>query len=55
LLQMAIVYVPFLQDIFRTTAISLFDWVIILSFGLTIVLAEEIRKMIMRGIIKRRT
>ena len=47
-LQLSVVYVPFLQDIFRTTALEISDWIIILSFGLVIVLVEEIRKMIMR-------
>ena len=47
-LQVLIVYVPFLQDVFRTTALDLFDWVVILSFGLTIILVEEIRKAVMR-------
>ncbi len=47
-LQACVVYVPFMQDIFRTTALTLYDWVIILSFGLTIVLAEEVRKLIAR-------
>ncbi len=48
LLQMSVVYVPFMQEIFRTTALSFSEWMIILSFGLTIVLAEEVRKLIAR-------
>lgn len=47
-LQAIVVYVPFMQNIFRTTALSLFDWCIILSFGLSIILVEEIRKLIAR-------
>ncbi len=48
LLQIMVVYVPFMQEIFRTTALDLSDWIVILTFGLTIVLVEEIRKMLMR-------
>ncbi|MGM0482504.1 MAG: cation-translocating P-type ATPase [Patescibacteria group bacterium] len=46
--QIAVVYVPFLQDVFRTASLSLSDWGIILSFGLIIILVEEVRKLIAR-------
>jgi len=39
-----LVYVPFLQKIFQTTAIGWTDWTILFIFSLLIFLAEEIRK-----------
>lgn len=48
LLQLSVVYVPFMQNIFRTAPLDFSDWVIILSFASSIVLVEEIRKLIMR-------
>ena len=44
-LHLAIIYVPWLQNIFKTTALTLVDWILILTVGLSIVLVEEIRKL----------
>jgi Ca2+-transporting ATPase len=40
----AIVYVPFLQPLFRTAPLSLMDWVILYSLAPLVLLIEEIRK-----------
>ena len=42
LLQLLILYVPQLQVIFRTTAIGLFDWAIIIIMSSTILIAQKI-------------
>lgn len=42
ILQLLILYVPQLQIIFRTTAIGLIDWIIILLVASTILLAKKI-------------
>jgi P-type Ca2+ transporter type 2C len=44
LLQVALVYVPFLQVAFHTAPIGLRDWGIILAAGVSLFLLEEIRK-----------
>ena len=47
LLQVLIIYTPQLQLIFRTTSITLFDWVLIIIFASTIIITEKIiRKVI---------
>lgn len=48
LLQLFAVYTPFMQQVLHTTALSLFDWIIILLVGVVIVIVEEVRKMIYR-------
>ena len=48
LLQLIIVYVPFMQLIFKTVSLSLHDWVIICSVSSSIVLFEELRKWLTR-------
>ncbi len=40
----AIIYIPFFQKIFQTTAIGWSDWAILFVFALLIFLAEELRK-----------
>ncbi|CDG64576.1 MAG: P-type Ca2+ transporter type [Methanobacterium sp.] len=40
LLQLAVIYLPFLQGIFRTTALGLFDWVVILLIACTIFISD---------------
>ncbi len=45
LLQMAVVYVPFLQMAFRTVPLSLADWDIILIAGGLLFTVEELRKV----------
>ncbi|WP_409201056.1 cation-translocating P-type ATPase [Methanobrevibacter sp. DSM 116169] len=42
LLQLLVIYLPFLQDIFRTTAIGLIDWIIIILISLTIIVSDKI-------------
>jgi len=44
----AMIYVPFLQEFFGTTAIGPFDWAFLALMACIIVLAEEIRKLIAR-------
>jgi Ca2+-transporting ATPase len=47
-LQFSILYIPILQTIFKTTALSFHDWVIIVSSTFPIVLLEELRKYFIR-------
>ncbi|WP_460008409.1 calcium-transporting P-type ATPase, PMR1-type [Methanobacterium movens] len=42
LLQLMVIYVPFLQDIFRTTAISPVDWALIMVISSLILVSEKI-------------
>ena len=48
LLQFAIVYVPFMQYIFKTVPLSLSDWGIIFAVSAPLLLVEELRKFIAR-------
>lgn len=48
LLQLCIIYIPFLQYIFKTVPLSLYDWGIIFACTFPIVIMEEIRKLIVR-------
>jgi Ca2+-transporting ATPase len=49
ILQMAILYIPALQYIFKTVPLSLHDWLIIVAISSPIILLEEIRKLITRS------
>ena len=40
LLQLGVIYLPFLQGVFRTTALGAFDWVIILLVACTIFISD---------------
>lgn len=48
-LQLAAVYVPFMQKILHTVPLSLADWAVILPIAATIVFVEEARKLVMRA------
>ncbi|MCL6471899.1 MAG: cation-transporting P-type ATPase [Firmicutes bacterium] len=43
-----IIYVPFLQRIFGTAPLGIVEWIIALSFGVVIFLADELRKWYLR-------
>ncbi len=43
-----LVYVPQLQHVFGTVALSLTDWLFLISLAIVVVLAEEIRKFLSR-------
>lgn len=47
-LHLAIVYIPFLQNIFHTTSLTLTEWLIILAVASSIVVVEEVRKLIVK-------
>jgi len=47
-LQSAIVYIPFMQHIFKTVPLSLHDWVVVVILAAPIVVIEEIRKVVAR-------
>src|SRR4030067_407235 len=49
LLQVAVVYVPFLQPIFRTEALRIFDWVIVTLVASSVLLMLEVWKAIDRS------
>ncbi len=46
-LQIIILYTPFMQRIFDTTALSLRDWLIALLVGFSVIIVDEIRKKFM--------
>ncbi len=48
LLQLGVIYLPFLQGIFRTTALGLFDWVIILLIASTILVSDWLVERIVK-------
>jgi len=48
LLQLSVIYIPFLQGIFRTTAISYIDWVLILVVASTIFISELISEKVIK-------
>jgi magnesium-transporting ATPase (P-type) len=43
-----LIYVPFMQPFFGTTALGLTDWAYLAFFALLVVFAEEIRKFFAR-------
>ena len=45
---LSIVYIPYLQDIFGTTALGIYQWLYILSFIPIMFFAEELRKYVVR-------
>ena len=45
-LQMAVVYVPFMQDAFGTVALNAWDWAVIFGAGGALFLIEEMRKVL---------
>ncbi len=44
----ALIYVPMLQNVFGTTALGLTDWLYLMALAVTVIFAEEARKIIMR-------
>jgi len=52
LLLCAIIYVPFLQEIFNTAAIGLKDWLFLIIIPIPLLLIEELRKAISRKLNK---
>jgi potassium/sodium efflux P-type ATPase len=51
----AIVYVPFLQKIFSTTGLDLFDWSMLVVFMVAVLLIEEFRKVILPKLLKKKS
>jgi Ca2+-transporting ATPase len=51
-LQMAVVYIPFLQTVFKTQPLGLFDWVMVLVISSFPLLAMEVVKLVKRMIRK---
>jgi magnesium-transporting ATPase (P-type) len=47
-----LVYVPFMQTLFGTTALGLFDWAFLAALAVIVVFAEEIRKWFARKLAK---
>jgi magnesium-transporting ATPase (P-type) len=41
-------YLPFLQGVFNTAALSVTDWLMLWGFGLALLVADEIRKALSR-------
>jgi magnesium-transporting ATPase (P-type) len=44
----AISYVPALQSLFHTAALSATDWLLLVAFGLLVIVADELRKVLLR-------
>lgn len=44
----AISYLPALQSVFHTAALSVTDWLILTAFGLVLLAADELRKWLLR-------
>ncbi|MBI4322597.1 MAG: calcium-translocating P-type ATPase, SERCA-type [Chloroflexi bacterium] len=49
LLQMAVLYIPFLQDIFRVTALGPDDWLVLILVSSTALIGGEIGKRVLRS------
>ena len=47
-LQLCIVYLPPLQEVFKTTALELEDWALILAVASSVLVVEEVRKFLLR-------
>jgi P-type Ca2+ transporter type 2C len=47
-LQLMLVYAPFMQYIFKTVPLAFGDWITIISASFSIVIAEEVRKLVAR-------
>jgi len=47
-LQLAAVYLPFMQKILRTTALGFSDWLLVVAVSFSVILFEELRKLIYR-------
>ena len=47
------IYTPFMQEILRTTGLTLIEWLIIAVASLSVILAEEIRKYFARRSLKK--
>jgi magnesium-transporting ATPase (P-type) len=43
-----LVYVPLMQQFFGTTALGFTDWLFLLSLAIAVILAEELRKLLVR-------
>jgi P-type Ca2+ transporter type 2C len=41
-------YVPVLQSVFGTAGLTAWDWLMLVSFGLVLLLADECRKAVVR-------
>lgn len=48
-LQLALVYVPFLQALFKTVPITFGDWIIVILISSSVLILEEARKLLMRN------
>ncbi len=48
ILQLGVIYLPFLQHIFRTTYISIMDWILIIIVASTILLTEFISERVIK-------
>jgi P-type Ca2+ transporter type 2C len=48
ILQLGVIYLPFLQHIFRTTSISIMDWILIIIVASTIFLTEFISERVIK-------
>ena len=45
----AISYVPFLQRVWHTAPLTLYDWLMLASFGVVLLAADEVRKAVVRS------
>ncbi|WP_290706202.1 cation-translocating P-type ATPase C-terminal domain-containing protein, partial [Gordonia sp. UBA5067] len=47
-LQVAVVYIPFLNDAFDTTAIDATDWLLCIGLASVVLWTDELRKLVTR-------
>ena len=54
LLQLAVIYIPFLNEPFGTVPLSLNEWFECLGLSMVVLIASELRKCVLRFIAKRK-
>jgi len=47
-----LIYIPFMQSFFGTTALGVWDWAFLASLALIVIFAEETRKFFARNFFK---
>lgn len=52
-LQVVVVQVPFMQPVFDTTSLTLSEWGVCAAVGVSVLVVEEIRKLIVRAVVRR--
>jgi len=48
-MQLAVLFIPFLQDIFRVTSLNVTEWIIVIGLSLIPLIVSELNKLIRHG------